>query len=212
MMWTVIMGSRNVVSKLGCHWGRKSMGVLGLSGHQSSVITTTTSSSSTLLLKTTNKKHSILKTNLESLGVIKLMSSSSSDNDVTKEEKENIYTIPNALCFSRIALSPWIAYLISTGADYKVALAFFTYAGLTDLADGWIARNFKGQSSMLGSFLDPLADKILVMTMYLSLTYVDLIPAPLTALVVSRDVFLLFAGVCIRYMSLTPPVRPLNII
>ena len=72
--------------------------------------------------------------------------------------------------------------------------------------DGWIARNFKGQSSMLGSFLDPLADKVLVATLYLSLTYVHLIPIALTSLVVSRDIFLVYAGLYIRYMGVTPPV------
>lgn len=76
--------------------------------------------------------------------------------------------------------------------------------------DGWIARNFKGQASMLGSFLDPLADKILVATLYLSLTYVGLIPVELTSLVVSRDVLLVYAGLYIRYMGVTPPVSGLN--
>ncbi len=59
---------------------------------------------------------------------------------------------------------------------------------------------------MLGSFLDPLADKILVTALYLSLTSVDLIPSALTALVVSRDVLLVYAGLYIRYMGVVPPV------
>ena len=73
--------------------------------------------------------------------------------------------------------------------------------------DGWIARKVPGQASKLGSFLDPLADKILVTTMYLSLTTASLIPAPLTALIISRDVLLVYAGLYIRYMSVKPPVR-----
>ena len=73
--------------------------------------------------------------------------------------------------------------------------------------DGWIARKFPGQASKLGSFLDPLADKILVTTMYLSLTTACLMPAPLTALIISRDVLLVYAGLYIRYMSVKPPVR-----
>jgi CDP-alcohol phosphatidyltransferase. len=63
---------------------------------------------------------------------------------------------------------------------------------------------------MLGSFLDPLADKILVATLYLSLTYVGLIPVELTSLVVSRDVLLVYAGLYIRYMGVTPPVSRSN--
>ena len=107
---------------------------------------------------------------------------------------------------SRIAASPVIAQFIVNN-EFKYALALFGYAGLTDLVDGWIARNFKGQMSSLGSFLDPLADKILVTVMFLSLSYVDLIPAALTSLVVSRDVLLVYAGMYIRYMSVQKPVR-----
>ena len=55
-------------------------------------------------------------------------------------------------------------------------------------------------------FLDPLSDKILVTTLFLSLTYVDLIPVELTSLVVSRDVLLVYAGLYIRYMGVPPPV------
>lgn len=72
--------------------------------------------------------------------------------------------------------------------------------------DGWIARQVPGQASKLGSFLDPLADKILVTTLYLSLTSASLMPASLTALIVSRDVLLVYAGMYIRYMSVQPPV------
>ena len=72
--------------------------------------------------------------------------------------------------------------------------------------DGWIARKFPSQQSSLGSFLDPLSDKILMTTMYLTLTYVELIPTALTALVVSRDLLLIYAGLYVRYMGVTPPV------
>jgi phosphatidylglycerophosphate synthase len=53
--------------------------------------------------------------------------------------------------------------------------------------------------------LDPLSDKILVCTVFLSLTYANLIPASLTGLIVSRDLFLVYAGLYIRYMSVVPP-------
>jgi len=123
-----------------------------------------------------------------------------------KMERENILTIPNLLCLSRIAMSPYIAYLIVQTGNYPWALAAFGYAGITDLLDGWIARNFRGQASTFGSFLDPLSDKILMTTMYLSLTYVGMIPEWLTSLVVSRDLFLVYAGLYVRYMSVEQPV------
>jgi len=124
----------------------------------------------------------------------------------SNEERENILTVPNLLCLSRIALSPYIAHLIIHDGNYPWALAVFGYAGITDALDGWIARNVPGQMSSLGSFLDPLSDKVLMTSLYLSLTYVDLIPSWLTSLVVSRDLFLVYAGLYVRYMSVQPPV------
>lgn len=71
--------------------------------------------------------------------------------------------------------------------------------------DGFIARNFKHQKSTLGSVLDPLADKLLVSTMFITLTYVQCIPLYLTALVVIRDAILMSAGAFLRYRSLPAP-------
>jgi len=119
-------------------------------------------------------------------------------------EKDRILTIPNLISMSRILLAPYIANCIISG-DFQLATALFVYAGASDFLDGWIARNFKGQSSSVGSFLDPLSDKVLVCTLFLSLTYVNLIPASLTSLVVSRDLLLVYAGLYIRYMGVVPP-------
>lgn len=121
-----------------------------------------------------------------------------------RSDQDRILTVPNLLCIGRIAVSPYLATSIING-DLKTSLAIFGLAGFTDLLDGWIARKVPGQASKLGSFLDPLADKILVTTMYLSLTTASLMPAPLTALIISRDVLLVYAGLYIRYMSVKPP-------
>lgn len=145
-------------------------------------------------------------------------------------EKENIWTVPNFLCIGRILTSPYISYLILS-QDYQVKLLQYLYrsflfiiffnsylfvlqvalwlliiAGFSDLADGWIARTWTSQASKLGSFLDPVADKLLVGTLFLSLACVGLVPIPLTCLVVSRDVALVSAASYIRYRSLPPPV------
>jgi len=125
-------------------------------------------------------------------------------SDKPLKDKDNIVTIPNLLCVSRIVAAPVLTSLIVEGR-FEAASVLFMAAGFTDLLDGWIARNFKGQASSLGSFLDPLADKILVCTLYLSLTYANLIPASLTGLIVSRDLLLVYAGLYIRYMSVPPP-------
>ena len=78
-----------------------------------------------------------------------------------RERKDRIVTIPNLLCVSRIAAAPYISHLIING-NFPMACGVFMYAGATDFLDGYIARNFKNQASSLGSFLDPLSDKILV--------------------------------------------------
>ncbi|XP_062502631.1 cardiolipin synthase (CMP-forming)-like isoform X2 [Corticium candelabrum] len=71
--------------------------------------------------------------------------------------------------------------------------------------DGYIARNFKNQRSIFGTLLDPLADKILISSLAISLAYVGIIPVPLTALFLIRDVGLITASVLVRYQSLPPP-------
>ncbi|KAK0164344.1 hypothetical protein PV328_002983 [Microctonus aethiopoides] len=120
-------------------------------------------------------------------------------------ERENIWTIPNFLCVGRIITTPCLTYLIICSQDYQVALWIFGFAGLTDLVDGWIARTWSSQASKLGSFLDPMADKLLVGSLFLSLTWVNLIPVPLTCLVVLRDIVLIGGASYIRYRSLPPP-------
>lgn len=72
--------------------------------------------------------------------------------------------------------------------------------------DGYIARNWPGQASKMGSFLDPMADKLLVGALVISLCYVNLFPVWLAGMVLFRDVFLIGAGFIIRYISLPPPV------
>ncbi|KOC61991.1 putative cardiolipin synthase [Habropoda laboriosa] len=119
-------------------------------------------------------------------------------------EKENIWTVPNFLCMGRILTSPYLSYLILS-QDYQVALWLLVIAGFSDLADGWIARTWTSQASKLGSFLDPVADKLLVGTLFLSLAWVRLVPIPLACLVVARDVALVLAASYIRYQSLPPP-------
>jgi len=119
-------------------------------------------------------------------------------------ERENVYTIPNLLCISRILLSPYLGILI-INANFDLALGILGIAAVTDLLDGWIARTWEGQASKLGSFLDPMADKILVATLFLTLTYANLIPVALTGIIIARDVILVTAGFVIRYKSLPPP-------
>lgn len=119
-------------------------------------------------------------------------------------ERENILTIPNALCVGRGLMSPYLGYVI-VQQDYRLAMGLLLFAGLTDLLDGQIARRWPSQMSKAGSFLDPMADKLLMGSVVISLTYVELMPLWLTTVILGRDVFLVAAGFVIRYMSLPPP-------
>ncbi|XP_062502630.1 cardiolipin synthase (CMP-forming)-like isoform X1 [Corticium candelabrum] len=117
---------------------------------------------------------------------------------------EDIGTVPNLLSAIRLCLAPFIGYLV-INHGYSSALVLFTAAGVTDWLDGYIARNFKNQRSIFGTLLDPLADKILISSLAISLAYVGIIPVPLTALFLIRDVGLITASVLVRYQSLPPP-------
>ncbi|KAH8355530.1 hypothetical protein KR200_002516 [Drosophila serrata] len=124
--------------------------------------------------------------------------------DEIREERENIMTIPNMLTISRAFLSPYIGYVIVQG-DFTLGMSLLAVAGVSDLLDGQIARRWPSQASKAGSFLDPMADKLLMGSLVIALCYTDLIPMWLTGIVVFRDVFLLGAGFVIRYISLPPP-------
>ncbi len=96
--------------------------------------------------------------------------------------------LPNIICVIRIGLTwPIIAMLARDRAD--LALALFTVAAISDGLDGWLAKRF-GWTSKLGRFLDPLADKILLVFVFVYATWVGLVPVWLTATAVARDVMI----------------------
>lgn len=105
--------------------------------------------------------------------------------------------IPNLITFLRLLLVPPIVlYLLRD--DYGVALVLFVVAGLSDALDGFLAKHF-GWTSRLGGLLDPIADKLLLVSCYLALTWQGLIPLWLTAVVIGRDI-LIIAGATIYHM------------
>jgi len=101
-------------------------------------------------------------------------------------------TAPNLLTLLRICIAPFLVLAILHG-KYPLAFALFVAAGLTDALDGALARILK-QRSALGQYLDPVADKILLSTLFLVLMYKRLIPASVTVLVFSRDVGILLVS------------------
>ncbi|KAI1102587.1 hypothetical protein F4804DRAFT_312725 [Jackrogersella minutella] len=116
---------------------------------------------------------------------------------------ENIYTVPNILTFSRIAVAPFIGYAILHDA-HAWALGLFAYAGVSDLLDGWIARRWKLQT-VVGSVVDPMADKMLMTVLTVCLAYNGALPVWLAAIILGRDVGLGIAAIYYRWISLPPP-------
>ncbi|KAF8238117.1 hypothetical protein L208DRAFT_1421340 [Tricholoma matsutake] len=117
--------------------------------------------------------------------------------------RENIYTLPNILTVSRILSCPVLGWSILEG-NFHLATSLLVYAGLTDLADGFLARRFKMQS-VLGTILDPAADKALMTTLTVTLAMRGLLPVPLAIVIIGRDALLSLSAFYIRYTSLPEP-------
>ncbi|VBB86888.1 Putative cardiolipin synthetase [Podospora comata] len=118
-------------------------------------------------------------------------------------QKENIYTIPNILTFSRIIASPFIGYAILHD-QHALALGLFAYAGVSDALDGWIARRWKLQT-VVGTVIDPMADKMLMTVLVVALGMKGLLPVWLAVLILGRDVALAISAIYYRWISLPPP-------
>jgi cardiolipin synthase len=116
-------------------------------------------------------------------------------------------TIPNFITIARLLGVPLIVWLMIADR-FLEATVLFIIAGISDAADGFIAKRF-GATSELGSYLDPLADKALLVSVFVTLGFKGILPAWLVVLVVSRDLFIM-VGVLLSYMLSHPmAMRPL---
>ncbi len=105
-----------------------------------------------------------------------------------------ILTAPNQLTLLRMIFLPFIVINL-VKHDFKWALALFVLAGISDGLDGLLARTLH-QQTLLGQYLDPIADKLLMSTMFLVLSIERMIPWKYTVVVFSRDVsILMISGV-----------------
>jgi CDP-diacylglycerol--glycerol-3-phosphate 3-phosphatidyltransferase len=96
--------------------------------------------------------------------------------------------LPNLLTFGRIGCIPLILYFIDNYSPFRSFIAMLIYLGasLTDFLDGWLARRRK-QVSILGKFLDPLADKLMVTSVLVYLTAMDRVPPALVVALLARE-------------------------
>jgi len=99
--------------------------------------------------------------------------------------------LPNIITLARILLVPVTIWLIVSG-EFGFAFLVFISAGIGDGIDGFIARRYN-MKTQLGAYLDPLADKVLLVSIYISLGFLQHMPAWLVILVASRDVLIVGA-------------------
>lgn len=116
-------------------------------------------------------------------------------------------SLPNLISLARLALVPVVILLI-IDQEWTKAFLIFLAAGISDAVDGFLAKQFN-LTSELGAYLDPLADKALLITIYVVLAVVGALPAWLTILVVFRDVLIIGAVIMSWLLDNPVTIRPL---
>ena len=117
-------------------------------------------------------------------------------------------SIPNLITLARILLVPIVVWAIATPGTMWIAFLLFLAAGVSDAIDGFLAKRF-AMTTVLGAYLDPLADKALIVSIYLTLGINNLIPRWLVILVVSRDI-LIVGGIMLAWVIGNPlKIKPL---
>ena len=115
--------------------------------------------------------------------------------------------LPNLITLGRLILVPAVVSVIVDGR-WEAAFILFVIAGISDAVDGFLAKRF-GLATELGAYLDPIADKVLLVSIFVTLAAVHVIPPSLAILVVSRDCMIVGAVVLARVLDHRIPVRPL---
>lgn len=120
-----------------------------------------------------------------------------------------LLTLPNVVTFGRLCAVPMAVWAVM---EHRFALAFYLFlaAGLSDAVDGWLARR-NGGGNTVGALLDPVADKALLVSMYVTLAAVDVLPDWLAILVVFRDIVIVGGVVVLSLLGQSVMIRPLYI-
>lgn len=117
-----------------------------------------------------------------------------------------IVNVPNLITLLRILVTPLFVIFMIRG-QHHLSLLIFALAAIGDALDGFLARWFD-QKTVLGAHLDPLADKLLLMSAYVVLAVQQTIPSWLAVVVISRD-FLILAGIAVlRFFHITVAIKP----
>jgi cardiolipin synthase len=124
----------------------------------------------------------------------------------TRLHLSQVFTAPNQLTLARMAFLPFVVIKLVEG-HYRGALILFLFAGLSDGLDGLLARTLH-QQTLLGQYLDPIADKMLLSTVFLVLSIVHKIPWKFTILVFSRDICILLVSAVLYTIAGLRDFRP----
>jgi cardiolipin synthase len=118
-------------------------------------------------------------------------------------------SIPNIITLTRILLVPIIVWAIASG-EMEIAFVIFVVAGVSDAVDGFLAKRFH-MTSELGALLDPLADKALLVSIYIALGLWGAVPHWLVILVVSRDIMIVAAVIVSWLFDKPVAMKPLMV-
>ena len=116
-------------------------------------------------------------------------------------------TLPNLITIARLILVPLVIVMI-VNARWDEAFFLFVAAGVSDAIDGFIAKRFDMKSE-LGAYLDPLADKALIVSIYITLAIIGIIPVWLVIVVVSRDLMIVTAVILSWLMEKPVTIAPI---
>jgi len=117
-----------------------------------------------------------------------------------------LINIANGLTAARVLLVPYFAYLLISDRE-KAALLVFAICGATDALDGLLARWLR-QRTLVGAILDPIADKMLMATAFIVLSYVHVAPLRLAIMVISRDIIILVGSFLYLLLFDASDIRP----
>jgi len=120
-----------------------------------------------------------------------------------------LFTLPNVITLARLCAVPAVVWLV---IQHRLDIAFMVFvgAGVSDAVDGWLARVWNARS-FLGSILDPVADKALLVSVYVTLAIVGVLPDWLAILVVFRDLLIVGGLLVLALMGSKPAIRPLMV-
>lgn len=120
-----------------------------------------------------------------------------------------LVTLPNIITLARLCAVPVTVWLILKGR-LDIAFWMFVGAGVSDAVDGWLAR-VRNARSALGAILDPMADKLLLVCVYVTLAAIGVLPDWLAILVVFRDLVIVGGVLVLWMLGETPKIRPLMV-